>query len=132
MSKSSRGKSAPPTASVPKSRRRKSSSSKARLDPLKMVRESLDATLTSPVDGRRISKRELAIISLVNRFATTGDAKTFKTLVDLLGDHRGPEVIYDDPPSDVRMLGDNEVFDVMMAFWDETFGLGEMEHDRSQ
>jgi hypothetical protein len=90
---------------------------KQRLDLLRLADQKFDAKL-SLKDGRRLSKRELGVIKLVNRFVETGDPKIFKLLVEILHPGSGPEVIYRDPPSDVTRWTDNEVLEAFHAFWD--------------
>jgi hypothetical protein len=94
---------------------------KQRLDLLKLAAQKLDAKLDIS-DGRRLSKREIGVIKLVNRFVETGDPKIFMTLVEII--HQGgrpPEITHRAPPTDVTEWTDNEVFEASNAFWDRNF-----------
>src|SRR6185312_10283200 len=91
---------------------------KERLNLLKLAAQELDAKLGALVDGRRISKRELGVMRLVNRFMTTGDPKIFMTLVEIVHQGGGPEINYHSPSADVTEWTDNEVLDAFNLFWD--------------
>ena len=70
---------------------------KQRLNLLKLAAQKLDAKLETS-DGRRLSKREIGVIKLVNRFVETGDPKIFMTLVEIVHHGGRPEISYRAPP----------------------------------
>jgi hypothetical protein len=90
---------------------------KQRLNLLKLAAQKLDAKLETS-DGRRLSKREIGVIKLVNRFVETGDPKIFTTLVEIVHQGGRPEITYRAPSADVTEWTDNEVFEAFNAFWD--------------
>jgi hypothetical protein len=63
---------------------------KQRLNLLQLAAQKLDAKLETS-DGRRLSKREIGVIKLVNRFVETGDPKIFMTLVEIVYQGGRPE-----------------------------------------
>jgi hypothetical protein len=89
---------------------------------IKRARQKLEAKVEVR-DGsrmRRLSKGEIGVMKLVNRFAKTGDPKIFMMLVDILHKGGGPEVIELPPPADVRQWTDEEIFEAIVHFWDFT------------
>lgn len=90
------------------------------LNLIKLARQRLESKVEVR-DGdrrRRLSKREIGVMKLVNRFAESGDPKIFMILVDLLHKGDGPEVIELPAPRDVRRWTDDEIFDAFIYFWD--------------
>lgn len=96
-----------------------SKKAKQRPNLLKLAAQELDAKVVVPGDDRRISKRELGVIRLVNRFMETGDPKIFMAFVEILHQGGGPEIIYRSPSTDVTEWTDNEVFEVVMQLWEQ-------------
>ena len=87
---------------------------------IKLARQKLESKIEVR-DGsrvRRLSKGEIGVMKLVNRFAGTGDPKIFMMLVEILHKHGEPEVIELPPPADVGQWTDEEIFEAIMYFWD--------------
>lgn len=97
---------------------------KQRLNLLKLAAQELDAKLGALADGQRISKRELGVIRLVNRFMTTGDPKIFMAFVKILHPGGGPEITYRNPSADVTEWTDNELMEAFNLSWDRDITTG--------
>jgi hypothetical protein len=91
---------------------------KQRLNLLKLAAQKLKLETS---DGRRLSKREIGVIKLVNRFVETGDPKIFMTLIEIVHQGGRPEITYRAHPEDVTEWTDNEVFEAFNAFRDHDF-----------
>lgn len=92
------------------------------LNLIKLARKRLESKVEVR-DGdrtRRLSKGEIGVMKLVNRFAETGDPKIFMILVELLHKGDGPEVIELPAHHDVRQWTDDEIFAAIVYFWDFT------------
>jgi hypothetical protein len=86
---------------------------------IKLARQKLESKVEVR-DGsrrRRLSKGEIGVMKLVNRFVETGDPKIFMVLVEILQKSGGPEVIELPPPTDVKQWTDDEIFEAFVYFW---------------
>jgi hypothetical protein len=92
--------------------------SSKRLDLIQLARQKLNEKVVLPTNGRRVTKTELSVISLVNNFAKTGDLKTYNLLYEMLQKNGGSEVIYLPPPDDPSVFTDNELLEAFFAAWE--------------
>ena len=78
---------------------------------IKLARQKLESKVEvrDGIRRRRLSKGEIGVMKLVNRFAETGDPKIFMMLVEILHKSGGPEVIELPPPTNVKQWSDDEI-----------------------
>ncbi len=102
-----------------KQQKAKRASGKKGLNLIKLARQKMESKVDVR-DGertRRMSKGELGVIKLVNRFMETGDPKIYWELVDIVHPGGGgPEVIQLPPSSDVTQWSDDDVREAALQF----------------